>query len=117
MMQEPLHCRSFPNLRTVCSTAWEHSALDGVLNFRALLVDKTYPDLVAEVSKRLEKEPETVLLRSYAYSEGKVWKSRDITQKQVSDWAARVAAKLELTADSVVCLDLPLVGVALVREA
>ena len=69
------------------------------------------------VSKRLEKEPETVLLRSYAYSEGKVWKSRDITQKQVSDWAARVAAKLELTADSVVCLDLPLVGVALVREA
>ena len=87
------------------------------LNFRALLVDKTYPDLVAEVSKRLEKEPETVLLRSYAYSEGKVWKSRDITQKQVSDWAARVAAKLELTADSVVCLDLPLVGVALVREA
>ena len=58
-----------------------------------------------------------VLLRSYAYSEGKVWKSRDITHKQVSDWAARVAAKLELTADSVVCLDLPLVGVALVREA
>ena len=107
MVQEPVHSRSFPKLRTVCSTSWEHSAVDGVLNFRALLVDKTYPDLVAEVSKRLEKEPETVLLRSYAYSEG----------KQVSDWAARVAAKLELTADSVVCLDLPLVGVALVREA
>ena len=91
MVQEPVHSRSFPKLRTVCSTSWEHSAVDGVLNFRALLVDKTYPDLVAEVSKRLEKEPETVLLRSYAYSEGKVWKSRDITQKQVSDWAARLS--------------------------
>ena len=46
---------------------WDRAkAVDGVLNFRALLVDKTYPDLVAEVSKRLEKEPETVLLRSYA---------------------------------------------------
>ena len=56
MMQEPLHCRSFPNLRTVCSTAWEHSALDGVLNFRALMVDQTFPDLVSEVSKRMEKE-------------------------------------------------------------
>lgn len=116
MVQEPLQCRSFPNLRTVCSTAWEHSALDGVLNFRALMVDQTFPDLVSEVSKRLEKDPESVLLRSYAYSEGKVWKSRDITQKQVSEWAARVATKLELTADSIVCLDLPLVCVCWWRD-
>lgn len=73
-MVEPLKSRQFRHLRTVASTEWDHSSLNGVTNFRTLLVDQVFPDLVAEVSKRLEAEPETVLLRSYAYSDGRVLK-------------------------------------------
>ena len=76
MMVEPLHNRAFPRLRTVASTEWDQSMLDGVAKFRTLLVDQTCPDLVFEISKRLEKEPETVLMRSYAYSEGRIVKVR-----------------------------------------
>ena len=34
----------------------------------------------------------------------------DLTQKQVNDAATRIAKKLQLTADSILCLDLPMVG-------
>lgn len=108
MMVEPLHNRAFPRLRTVASTEWDQSMLDGVAKFRTLLVDQTCPDLVSEISKRLEKEPETVLMRSYAYSEGRIVKGIDLTQKQVNDYASQVAEKLQLTADSILCLDLPI---------
>ena len=108
-MMEPLQSRVFPSLHSVVSTAWEQSPLNGVLNYRVLLVDKVYPDLVAEVSKRLENEPDTVLLRSYGYNGGIIYKSKDLTQKQIVDGATRVATKLELTADSIVGLDLPMV--------
>lgn len=108
-MMEPLKSRAFPSLHTVVSTAWDHSALDGVLNYRVLLVDQVFPDLVAEVSKRLESEPDTVLLRSYGYNGGIIYKSKDLTQKQIMDGASRVATKLNLTADSIVGLDLPMV--------
>ena len=74
MMQEHLHNRSFDKLRTVLSTEWDQPQYHGVLNFRALLVEQYFPDLVGEVSRRLQEESETVLLRSYAYSEGKLWK-------------------------------------------
>ncbi|CBK25470.2 uncharacterized protein [Blastocystis hominis] len=107
-MVEPLKSRQFRHLRAVASTEWDHSSLNGVTNFRTLLVDQVFPDLVAEVSKRLEAEPETVLLRSYAYSDGRVLKSKDLTQKQVNDAATRIAKKLQLTADSILCLDLPM---------
>ena len=40
MMQEPLHNRSFDKLRTVLSTEWDQPQYHGVLNFRALLVEK-----------------------------------------------------------------------------
>ena len=109
-MMEPLQSRAFPSLHTVVTTAWDHSALDGVLNYRALLVDQVCPDLVAEVSKRLENDPETVLLRSYGYDSGIIYKSKDLTNKQIMDGATRVANKLNLTADSIVGLDLPMVG-------
>lgn len=33
-----------------------------------------------------------------------------LTQKQVNDAATRIAKKLQLTADSILCLDLPMVG-------
>lgn len=115
-MTEPLQTRAFPSLHSVVSTAWEHSPLNGVLNYRVLLVDKVYPDLVAEVSKRLENEPETVLLRSYGYNAGIIYKSKDLTQKQIVDGATRIATKLELTADSIVGLDLPMVRVCEVSE-
>lgn len=108
-MLEPLHNRTFPCLRTVVSTSWDHSPLNGVLNYRVLLVDQTCPDLVSEVSKRLESEPDTVLLRSYGYNEGVVYKSKDLTQKQLMEGASRIASKLSLTADSIVGLDLPMV--------
>lgn len=75
-MVEPLKSRQFRHLRAVASTEWDHSSLNGVTNFRTLLVDQVFPDLVAEVSKRLEAEPETVLLRSYAYSDGRLLKVR-----------------------------------------
>lgn len=116
MMCEPIQNRTFPSLHTVVSTAWEHSCLNGVLNYRALLVDQTYPDLVSEVSKRLENEPDTVLLRSYGYNEGVVYKSKDLTQKQIAESAGRVATKLNLTADSIVGLDLPMVWIMNVYE-
>ena len=74
MMMEPIMNRSFPKLRTVVSTEWDDPQYHGVLNFRALLVEQAFPDLVSEVSRRLENEPETVLLRSYAYSGGRLWK-------------------------------------------
>jgi len=74
MMMEPIMNRSFPKLRTVVSTEWDDPQYHGILNFRALLVEQAFPDLVSEVSRRLENEPETVLLRSYAYSEGRLWK-------------------------------------------
>ena len=74
MMMEPLMNRSFPKLRTVVSTEWDDPQYHGILNFRALLVEQAFPDLVSEVSRRLENEPETVLLRSYAYSQGRLWK-------------------------------------------
>ena len=115
-MMEPLKSRAFPSLHTVVSTAWDHSALDGVLNYRVLLVDQVFPDLVAEVSKRLENEPDTVLLRSYGYNGGIIYKSKDLTQKQVMDGAARVATKLNLTADSIVGLDLPMVSAGELSE-
>ena len=69
-----IHNRSFDKLRTVLSTEWDQPQYHGVLNFRALLVEQYFPDLVGEVSRRLQEESETVLLRSYAYSEGKLWK-------------------------------------------
>ena len=108
-MLDPLQNRTFPSLRTVVSTAWDHSSLNGVLNYRVLLVDQTCPDLVSEVAKRLENEPDPVLLRSYAYNEGTVYKSKDLTQKQLMEGASRIASKLNLTADSIVGLDLPMV--------
>ena len=74
MMQEPIHNRTFNKLRTVVSTEWDRPQYNGVLNFRALLVEQCFPDLVTEMSRRLKNEPETVVLRSYAYSEGKLWK-------------------------------------------
>lgn len=110
MMLEPLQSRAFPSLHTVVSTAWEHSPLNGVMSYRGLLVDQTCPDLVSEVSRRLENEPDTVLLRSYGYDSGVIYKSKDLSQKQILDSASRVAAKLNLTADSIVGLDLPMVG-------
>lgn len=73
---DPLKSRQFRHLHTVASTEWDHSSLNGVTNFRTLLVDQVFPDLVSEVSKRLEAEPETVLLRSYAYADGRVLKVR-----------------------------------------
>ena len=76
MMQEPIRNRTFSKLRTVVSTEWEHPQYHGVLEFRGLLVEQCFPDLVAEVSRRLKDEPETTILRSYAYSEGKLWKVR-----------------------------------------
>ena len=110
-MMEPLRSRAFPSLQSVISTAWDKSALDGVLSYRVLLVDQVYPDLVSEISKRLENEPETVLLRSYGYNMGVTYKSKDLTNKQIVDGATRVATKLNLTADSIVGLDLPMVCV------
>ena len=109
MMMEPLRSRAFPSLQSVVSTSWDKSALDGVLSYRVLLVDQVYPDLVSEIAKRLENEPETVLLRSYAYNMGETYKSKDLTNKQIMDGATRVATKLNLTADSIVGLDLPMV--------
>lgn len=109
MMMEPLRSRAFPSLQSVISTSWDKSALDGVLSYRVLLVDQVYPDLVSEIAKRLENEPETVLLRSYAYNMGETYKSKDLTNKQIMDGATRVATKLNLTADSIVGLDLPMV--------
>ena len=74
MMQEPIHNRTFNKLRTVVSTEWDRPQYHGVLNFRGLLVEQCFPDLVTEVSRRLKNEPDTVILRSSAYSEGKLWK-------------------------------------------
>lgn len=74
MMLEPLCSRAFPKLRTVVSTEWDRPQYHGVLNFRALVVEQSFPDLVSEVSRRLALEPETALLRSYAYSAGKLYK-------------------------------------------
>ena len=108
-MLEPLQNRTFPALRTVVSTAWDHSPLNGVLNYRVLLVDQTRPDPVSQLPKRPHNPPDTVLLRSYAYNEGTVYKSKDLTQKQLMEGANRIASKLNLTADSIVGLDLPMV--------
>lgn len=108
MMQEPLHNRTFDKLRTVVSTEWDQPQYHGVLNFRALVVEQYFPDLVGEMSRRLQEESETILLRSYAYSEGKLWKSKDLSQKQLSEYGNRLANKLNLTPDSIVGLDLPM---------
>lgn len=39
-----------------------------------------------------------------------------MTQKQVNDAATRIAKKLQLTADSILCLDLPMVGQSEAKE-
>lgn len=86
MMQEPIRNRTFNKLRTVVSTEWEHPQYHGVLEFRGLLVEQCFPDLVAEVSRRLKDEPDTTILRSYAYSEGKLWK---VCMRKVCECRAR----------------------------
>ena len=88
-MQEPLHNRTFDKLRTVVSTEWDQPQYHGVLNFRALVVEQYFPDLVGEMSRRLQEESETILLRSYAYSEGKLWK--------VWDWRVEVTTTPRMT--------------------
>ena len=85
-MQEPIRNRTFNKLRTVVSTEWEHPQDHGVLEFRGLLVEQCFPDLVAEVSRRLKDEPDTTILRSYAYSEGKLWK---VCMRKVCECRAR----------------------------
>ena len=76
MMQEPIRNRTFNKLRTVVSTEWEHPQYHGVLEFRGLLVEQCFPDLVAEVSRRLKDEPDTTILKLWKVCMRKVCECR-----------------------------------------